>query len=515
MSKQHNNILFELIQSMSQVEKAYFIKFYKEQGFTKKVNYLELFKIIDSQKIYDESALKTTLAPSFKTADFPKYKHYLYKLIIKSLLACHSKVSAKSIIRDELKGLELLYYKGLYNHCFAFLKRAKKLALQYHINTYLIEIYRWEETLMMRNLNVKKDIVLLENNYKQQKQAIRNLDNLLEFFNHRNKQQVLDRKYSEKINSKAYLLEIEKFYHHELVQDKSKATNLKTKIIQVELTASYMNISNKSEAAYQARERALKLFDNQQKIQYLEDQWYYITLYNFLLSEIDTNRYTDAFITLQKLKTLKSSNPFLQYAIFFDTYNAELMLCIKTGDIQRGLKLVAQNQKRTKKLSKEQNFLYHILLNQFYIAQLYWISEDYTNGIEAINRFTQYPAKQYVPELHNNINLMSMFFHLELNNLFYLEYRTESLKKIFQRTKTNSPLHEAVFTFFRDYLKRTNEKDKQRNDKMFNILKNSIIALQEQNIRSEIDSNILFWIEAKLNKSTIQDEIIKHHSKKP
>ena len=120
-----SNELFNLIQSLSKSEKRFFKLSSSLQDGDK--NYLKLFDYIEKQKKYDEAELKNYFQKEKFIKHLPSEKNHLYKLILKSLRGFHSDNSISSILKQELKNIEILYSKALYKECVKILKRSKRL----------------------------------------------------------------------------------------------------------------------------------------------------------------------------------------------------------------------------------------------------------------------------------------------------------------------------------------------------------------------------------------------------
>ncbi|MGV6862373.1 MAG: hypothetical protein ACWA41_11415, partial [Putridiphycobacter sp.] len=137
-----SNELFDLISSLSKSEKRFFKLNSSLQSGEK--NYLKLFDYIEKHSTYDEAALKKHFQYEKFIKHLPSEKNHLYKLILKSLRAYYADHSIKSQLKQEIKNVEILYQKALYKECNKFLKRAKKVAIEYEKFYYSFELINWE-----------------------------------------------------------------------------------------------------------------------------------------------------------------------------------------------------------------------------------------------------------------------------------------------------------------------------------------------------------------------------------
>ena len=77
----------------------------------------------DKQKQYNEKKLNDLSFVKNLSAE----KNYLYRLILKSLNAFHSKLNSKNKIYNWLQSVEILYHKGLYQQALKLTKKARRV----------------------------------------------------------------------------------------------------------------------------------------------------------------------------------------------------------------------------------------------------------------------------------------------------------------------------------------------------------------------------------------------------
>ena len=123
-----SNELFKLVRSLTKSEKRFFKLSSSLQSGEK--NYLKIFDFIEKQEVYDEDELKKAFEKETFVKHLPSEKNHLYRLILKSLRVFYSEQSVSSILRQELKNVEILYDKALYKECEKFVSRSKALAME-------------------------------------------------------------------------------------------------------------------------------------------------------------------------------------------------------------------------------------------------------------------------------------------------------------------------------------------------------------------------------------------------
>jgi hypothetical protein len=145
--------IFELIKSLNKNEKRYFRIYAAMQKGNK--NYLKLFEEIQKQSVYNEKAIKEKLKREKFVKQFSFTKHYLYELIIKSLVSYKTVTSIDNRIHTRIMECKILFEKGLYRKYFDSIDKAKALALKHERFGYLLHILD-----MQKNILRKKELQL-------------------------------------------------------------------------------------------------------------------------------------------------------------------------------------------------------------------------------------------------------------------------------------------------------------------------------------------------------------------
>ncbi len=123
-----NPPLFELIKSLSKAEKRLFMLESARYSSKSNKGYLEVYKLLDKQSVYDEKQLKKKFANTPTAKRLPQLKNYLYNLILKILIKFNAQKSIDFEIIELLQGIDILFTKGLYKQAKKLLVKAKKLA---------------------------------------------------------------------------------------------------------------------------------------------------------------------------------------------------------------------------------------------------------------------------------------------------------------------------------------------------------------------------------------------------
>jgi hypothetical protein len=168
--KKQNITLKLLIDRMSAAEKRVFKIYATAYEGTKK--YLQLFEAIESQRIYNESELKT----SFK-GNFPVLKKYLFDSIIESLKQSGDYKDLDSYHVHEIEKYKILKHKGLDKAAEIQLRRTKKMTLEdegyikhlYALNQEYVAVFTKDSNLEKNKLKYvieeRKKVLAIITNY--------------------------------------------------------------------------------------------------------------------------------------------------------------------------------------------------------------------------------------------------------------------------------------------------------------------------------------------------------------
>ncbi|MFN5909817.1 MAG: hypothetical protein ACK45H_00650, partial [Bacteroidota bacterium] len=171
--------LFKLIKSLSKSEKRFFKLSSSLQSGDK--NYLKIFDYIETQVKYDEEELKNVFKEETFIRHLPSEKNHLYKLILKSLRSYYSEQSISSVLKQEIKNVEILYNKALYKECEKFVQRAKVIAREHEKFYYWYELLSWEKKLLEEAYESGEFSTNLDDLVNEEEMVIAKLRNLAEY----------------------------------------------------------------------------------------------------------------------------------------------------------------------------------------------------------------------------------------------------------------------------------------------------------------------------------------------
>ncbi|OEK04724.1 hypothetical protein [Roseivirga misakiensis] len=181
MSKTPNEqLLFELIKSLTKSEKRSFKIFAKRSGTTNEAKFLRLFDAMDKLEEYDEVYLKKRLTDVSDT-QFANLKSHLYSQILASLRLSNLKHDIDIELREQLDYIRVLYKKGLYQQSLRLLKKAKNTTGDYRKDLFQLALLDYEKQIRSQQVfELNEDYV--DDLDAQTESAFHRFNNVQKFF---------------------------------------------------------------------------------------------------------------------------------------------------------------------------------------------------------------------------------------------------------------------------------------------------------------------------------------------
>ena len=132
MPNRQNDVLHQLISSLSKAEKRNFKLYMKRNSGDKDLKATSLFDAIGEQTTYGETRLLKKLK-TINKSQLANMKSHLYRQVLASLRALRSAQSIELIMNEHMDYARILYNKGLYHQSLKTLEKVKEMAKSYQI----------------------------------------------------------------------------------------------------------------------------------------------------------------------------------------------------------------------------------------------------------------------------------------------------------------------------------------------------------------------------------------------
>jgi hypothetical protein len=418
--------LFMLIKSLSKSEKRFFKLHSALQSGDK--NYLKIFEHVDRMKVYDEEDLKEHFAKEVFIKHLPSEKNHLYKLILKSLRAYHSENSVSGVLKQEIKNIEILHQKALFDDCNKLLHRAKRIAMDNERFYYWFELLNWEKLLLEEAFESGEFTKDLDKLIEEERDVIEKLRNLAAYH-------ILYSKINYVFRSGGYVRTeeehamVDEISEHPLIKGKNTALSLRAATI-CYYTQGFCNWSKRDwSLSLEKFKRVRQILDDNPHIKEDLPKRYLRTLNYIVLAQIELADYGTAKKDLQAMRDLGEAPGFagqhVKAMIFSAGYLCELRMLDRMGEYEKALQLVdpiiVGMEGLGPRLQKEREleFWYALAVAHFGSGQmnkcLFWL-----------NKVLNDPEPTLRQDIFTYARLFNLVVHYELGNFDLLEYIVRS-----------------------------------------------------------------------------------------
>jgi tetratricopeptide (TPR) repeat protein len=501
--------LFDLVKSLTKSEKRFFKLSSSLQSGEK--NYLKIFDVIDRQKTYDEDAIKEQFKKEIFIKHFPSEKNHLYKLILKSLRSYHSDNSVSSILKQEIKNIEILYRKALFRECNKFLARAKKIAIEREKFYYWFELISWEKLLLEEAYEAGEFTTDLDALIKEEQEVIEKLRNLAAYH-------VLYSKINYVFRSGGYVRNdkdrglVEEISHHPLIIGRNTALSYRAATSCYYIQGFCAMATVDKESAYVKFMRVKGILDSKPLLRDDLPKRYILTLSSLLRIQIDTGRIDEALEMIQMMRKVSKKSAFasedIALRVFKSTYLAEMRIYEKKGEYEKAIVniefVVNGLDYNEGKMNKEQELLFLST-----ISTVYFGAGRYKESLQWLNRVLNDNEPNLRQDLYSYARLFNLVVHFELGNYDLLEYIIKSTNRYLSKRERDHDLEVVILNYMKRLVRGTQNSD--LHDIFVEFKEELTEQLSRQNDEIILDYfNFIIWIDSKL-KGIPFDQATKEH----
>lgn len=498
--------LFKLIKSLSKSEKRFFKLSSSLQSGEK--NYLKVFDFIDSQDEYDEEQMKKTFKKEKFIKHLPSEKNHLYKLILKSLRSYYSEQSISSLLKQEIKNIEILYNKALYKECEKFVSRAKKMATENEKFYYWYELLAWEKKLVEEGFEEGVFSDDMDKLVTEEEEVIAKLRNVAEY-------QIIYSKINLIFRSGGFTRSdeeqkiVEGIADYHLIKGKNTALSTRAATMCYYIKGLCAATNRNFEDSFQFFNRTIEILDNNPKIKTDSGQRYVLSL-SFLLrcyiDILDFKKAEELIILMRNLETEPGFDSMdIKVRIFSNSYIQELAMLQRQGKFAESLNVVNQIEEVENqyigKITKEQEVLltYHKAISYFGV-------NDYKKALSYINEVLNDNEQNLRQDIYSFSRIFNLVLHFELENYDFLEYIIKSTNRYLSKQGRVSGAESVIIKYIRRMAKVILPSERIE---YLNQLKQELDELMldkhEQVLLEYFDINA--WVLSKLNKTSFESEV--------
>jgi hypothetical protein len=498
--------LFKLINTMTKSEKRFFKLSSSLQSGEK--NYLKIFDFIEKQSSYNEEDLKNNFKNERFIKHLPSEKNHLYKLILKSLRSFYSEHTVSSLLKQEIKNVEILYNKALFKECEKFVSRAKEIAKEYEKFYYWFELLSWEKKLLDEAYEAGEFSVNLDDLIEEEHEVIDKLRNLAEYQIIYSKINLLFRSGGFARNKKERE-EVEKIADYHLIKGKNTAISNRATTMCYYIKGLCAATNRNYDDAFTFFNKTRSILDKNIKIKEDSAQRYLMTLSHLCRCHIENQDFelaTQLILEIRELKNLKGFNSMdIEVKIFTNSYNLEMKLAQIQGDFKKAIDLIPEIEQKSAEygemINKEQDVLFNY--NKAYSC---FAMNEHKKALSYLNIVLNDNEQNLRQDIYGFARVFNLILHYELENYDFLEYIIKSTNRYLNKQERTLELETSLIKHLRKLSKTSDSEAKMATYKEF---KTELISLLEDENESVVLEyfDILAWIDMKIKNISFSEAV--------
>lgn len=457
MKTKQSDFLFQLIKSLSKAEKRYF-KLYSTLHKGEK-NYLKLFNVLDKQKKYDKIALNKQFAGEPFIINFSVAKAYLYDLILKSLQSYQNRreLSAKTQLNDLFTQIELLYNKGLYDHCKKLLSKAKRISIEYNLQLKTIEVCDWERAILYAQADFKRLPGYLNDENNLRKLSIEQYKNLFAYYEITDSMNIVLNK-SQVIRTKEDAITINKLFKNNLLKDEKEALTPRAKFQFYFLYAMLYGARQDNKSLYEIAKKLTSTVDadEENKVFTANEK---IGAYHIAFSScVYLMKFPEYFKYAEKAKKVVTTSIDSEIRLFSLIASHDISAHYTTGNLEGCVTSMNYTEAGLKKYENKIGYadLMVLYINLIHAAI---VTKNYEKALLWINIILNDSRIEYRHELQCYARILNLLIHFELKNYLLLEHTVKATYHFLKKQNNLFKFEQLVLDFIKDCFKIKNEKE--------------------------------------------------------
>ena len=419
MPKTGSSSLFELIQSLSQTEKRYFKVFLQKYVKGGKDNFARLFDEIEKQKTYNESKLK-----SFPHLAVLKVR--LEEYILWSLQDFHSSKSVSEKLKREIRSIEILFHKRLFEHAKKQIFKSKKTAEHYEEFLSLHELLKWELKIINAEAFASVSQEELRKIYKQAEECLEKAVNANQYSLFCDSIYLQIRQHGF-FRKKEELKKFGAMMNNRLLKSPKEALSMDAKYFFHSSHIGFAQLQGDIQKAHNNNEEILKLLEGSSQHIQKDPRKYLSMKQNSTVWLYHFKEYDKALESLENLKQfIIHQRTFLSEYLFARTFyyvNTAMLYCYcRLGEFGKGtaatIVFIKEFEKhKVRPLNRETEWMFCDA-----VGTVYFGAGKYSECIRWLNKIIQDKEGNIRSDMQCMTRIFSLLAHYELGNRELLRY---------------------------------------------------------------------------------------------
>ncbi len=421
--------LFQLIKSLSKAEKRHF-RLSLSDGAANR-NHLLLFRAIDAQSEYDETALRTKFQNRAFTAQLHVAKNYLMQVILKSLRSYHAAISKEAELRDRLHEIEILFRRDLFDLCERAITRAELKAKKAEKYQILLDILAWKRRLFLTRHGAFGGHAELAGIAEEEQDATRRIEVINQY----------QRTIIEKAGSATHSLarSVQLFD----VPPQPFEDSLRITTLHAHLKITQQTFANDLAGAEETIDRLIDLLElNPARV--ADDPEPYVTVLSnkigFALRRRDKSEILGLLTEIRAIpdRFPRRGRAPLSVRTVLRTFNIELELYRDTRDLTPGISMIEDVEHYLSSHARS-------IPNDY---MLYFLGHRYNDSLRWINRIIAGSWGKIRDDIQSTARMLHLIIHYELGNISLLRYAVESCRRHFRKRRSLEAYERILLRLF-------------------------------------------------------------------
>jgi len=505
MSISKTEDVFVLVKSLTKAEKRSFRLFAERIQDTESLAYMQLFDLLDKQKVIDESFIKSKLKVS--SNKYSNLKRHLHEQILISLrhISKNKKPGIKT--REYIDFAYVLYGKGLHLQALKILSKAKNLAIKTHNDFSLLTILEFEKLIHSRHIT-RSEKELPKQLMKESLEKVSEIHSRIELSNLR---MDLHQFYIEHghVKNESEEHDVKEKFASNLPALKGQKRGMMESIHLNQAFVWYYYILNDFKNCYKHSKKWIEQFQNNSELK-SRDSNLYLRGYHYLLTSAYNLKKSDDYAGylnhLEEFRTENYSKFNLNTKIlsFLYVHQGRMNLHFLQGTFEQGTKSIKTTLSRLdrykSKLDEHKVMIFH-----FKIAWMYIGNNEPGKSIAYLQSIINMSNITLRKDIQAYARLMFLMAHYDLENDELLPSIIRSYQKFFEKHKITNKVQNLIFAFFKEIMKAPllNRKDIQK--KYLKELK--LLENNKYEKRAFLYLDAVSWLESKIKKQSISSII--------
>lgn len=482
--------LFLLIKSLNKNEKIYFKRYSKKE----ENNYLKLFDAISGRKQYNEQELLHLIGKQKFEKQLRVVKSRLFNGILKSLQDYYYNASLSNVLKNELRNVEILYKRGLFNSCFKILSKAKSefYRSQNTDDLMLLEIIRWQQKLLIeQKRGIRKTEGLLTDFKKEENEAHK------KYINNRELRFLLDQiiLIQTKSLSEFDMEKLERLALHPLLEEEKNALSVMAKFWFNNFWVIYYHLKEDTGLTIKFGKNYVRLMEENPMILKNQPTYYLSALLNLVIGYCGQKQYAEALAVINKIKKFPVTTTEINFLKFEHPSLLELIIHTSTGNFKKAAALIGSINNSLNKYSERMSL--SIQMHYYFeIAYALFGTREYKMSLKWVNKILPLANKGIREDVIDATALFSLILYYELG---YDELLKSKIRSLLLSYKRSGERYSSAILFIKALEAIVKEKDPKKTIAIFKNLKLSI---------PQIYPEIIYWIDSKLHGKSFA-EVVK------